>query len=113
MKIIDIIKPFGWIHEIFHWIPAKILAANVKAYPDHTVWELQDKQWKNVVITIGLLVAGLVILGIVGRKVAKERLDKGWLEIALLYLGSSLWDVVDLIYFAKNKKWMDNPKKWK
>ena len=110
-KIVNLVKMAGWMHEIFHWIPAKLLATNVKACADHVDYDLQEAQWKNVVITSGPLLAGLVFLGIVGRNVAKKRMDKGWIEVALFDLGSSFWDVVDLVYFARNRKWRSDAKR--
>lgn len=111
-KIVNVLKWVAWVHEIFHWIPAKLLTTNVKAHADRVEYDLQDKQWKNVVIAGGPLAAALVVYGLVALGVKKKNLDKGWLEAAGLYVGACYWDIGDLIYFAVHKEWRHDAKRW-
>jgi len=110
-KIVNVIKISGWMHEIFHWIPAKLLTTNVTAYPDHVTYDLPDEQWKNLVIISGPLVAGLTFLGLVRRGISKKRIDRGWMDVVLLYLCTSFWDVVGLAHFLRHGEWSEDVKR--
>ena len=110
-KVINILKYVGWIHEIFHWIPAKLFGSEVVAHSDHVDFTLLDDDWKNVVITVSPLIVSLTVFGLILYAV-RQGLDSGWLWPAGFYLASSFWDLVDLVVFVKTGDWPDGAKTW-
>jgi len=102
--IINIIKYFTWLHEIFHLLPAWMLNVPIQASHDHVIFDLADQEWKNIIIVLCPFVALGAVFGLVFF-FTTNGLDKGWLWPAGFLWASCVWDVVDIVNFIKTKDW--------
>jgi hypothetical protein len=95
---------FGYVHEIFHYLPAKAFGLKATISPTYVSYRpAPDKLWKHVVITAAPMVAFIPLLILAWLDLTKNY--TGWrdltrwlnLLIAIGWLGTCWTDFKELI----------------
>jgi len=113
-KLINLYLYFGYLHEVFHYIPARMFGIWAELHKTYVLHDSDIPSWKHIVITLcpAFVDSILVVLCVLGwvknaKTPADHRIWAGWFLISVSWLGTCLGDFRDFVYFCRFGKWLD------